>query len=59
MRLTRMTAHSDPRAVHTPTAACSLDDGSGGPDDDFTNRDTAFMTVDAGCRFDHPDPEHR
>jgi len=61
-----------------------LDPGSGGPENDFTNRNTAFMTWnlmhiarmikdaggipahgnqrslwDAGCRFDHPNPEYR
>ncbi len=61
-----------------------LDEGSGGPENDFTNRNTTFMTWnmlhvarmlkdaggipahgnqrskwDAGCRFDHPNPEHR
>lgn len=61
-----------------------LDPGSGGPENDFTNRNTTFMTWnllhmarmlkdaggipahgnqrskwDAGCRFDHPNPEHR
>ena len=61
-----------------------LDPGSGGPESDFTNRNTTFMTWnlmhmalmikaaggipahgnqrsewDAGCRFDHPNPEHR
>ena len=61
-----------------------LDPGSGGPDNDFTNRNTTFMTWnllhlarmikdaggipahgnqrsqwDAGCRFDHPNPEFR
>jgi multimeric flavodoxin WrbA len=61
-----------------------LDPGSGGPDNDFTNRNTTFMTWNllhlarmlkdagglpahgnqrslwqAGCRFDHPNPEHR
>jgi multimeric flavodoxin WrbA len=60
------------------------DEESGGPDNDFTNRNTTFMTWnllhtarmlsaaggvpahgnqrsewDAGCRFDHPNPEHR
>jgi len=60
------------------------DEGSGGPDNDFTQRNTTFMTWnllhlarllkdaggvpahgnqrtawDAGCRFDHPNPEHR
>ncbi len=58
--------------------------GSGGPENDFTNRNTTFMTWnllhqarilkemggvpahgnqralwDAGCRFDHPNPEYR
>ncbi|MDX1594269.1 MAG: flavodoxin family protein [Gammaproteobacteria bacterium] len=61
-----------------------LDEGSGGPENDFTNRNTTFMTWnlmhlarmlrdaggipahgnqrakwDAGCRFDHPNPEFR
>ena len=61
-----------------------LDPESGGPGNDFTNRNTTFMTWnlihlarmlrdrggipahgnqrsewDAGCRFDHPNPEHR
>jgi multimeric flavodoxin WrbA len=61
-----------------------LDPGSGGPQNDFTNRNTTFMTWnlmhlarmvkdaggipahgnqrskwDAGCRFDHPNPEYR
>ena len=61
-----------------------LDDESGGPQNDFTQRNTTFMTWnlmhlglqlqqaggvpahgnqrsewDAGCRFDHPNPEHR
>lgn len=61
-----------------------LDDGSGGPENDFTQRNTTFMTWnllhlahmlkdrggvpahgnqrsewDAGCRFDHPNPEYR
>jgi multimeric flavodoxin WrbA len=61
-----------------------LDEGSGGPDNDFTQRNTTFLTWnllhlarmlrdgggipahgnqralwDAGCRFDHPNPEHR
>ena len=61
-----------------------LDEDSGGPDNDFTQRNTTFMTWnllhmarmikdsggipahgnqrsewDAGCRFDHPNPEHR
>jgi multimeric flavodoxin WrbA len=61
-----------------------LDPDSGGPENDFTNRNTTFMTWnllhlarmlkdrggvpahgnqrsawDAGCRFDHPNPEHR
>ncbi len=61
-----------------------LDEGSGGPENDFTNRNTTFMTWnllhlarmikdnggipahgnqrslwDAGCRFDHPNPEYR
>jgi len=61
-----------------------LDPGSGGPENDFTNRNTSFMTWnlmhmarmirdsggipahgnqrsawDAGCRFDHPNPEYR
>ena len=61
-----------------------LDPGSGGPENDFTNRNTTFMTWnlmhmarmlkdaggipahgnqrsvwDAGCRSDHPNPEHR
>ena len=60
------------------------DEGSGGPDNEFTQRNTTFMTWnlmhlarmlreaggvpahgnqrsvwDAGCRFDHPNPEHR
>jgi len=60
------------------------DEGSGGPKNDFTQRNTTFMTWnlmhmalmlknaggipahgnqrsewDAGCRFDHPNPEHR
>ena len=61
-----------------------LDPESGGPENDFTNRNTTFMTWnllhlarmikdaggipahgnqrakwDAGCRFDHPNPEYR
>jgi multimeric flavodoxin WrbA len=61
-----------------------LDPGSGGPENDFTRRNTTFMTWnlmhlarmikvaggipahgnqrskwDAGCRFDHPNPEYR
>ncbi len=61
-----------------------LDEGSGGPGNDFTNRNTTFMTWnlmhfammlkeqggvpahgnqrdkwDAGCRFNHPNPEYR
>jgi multimeric flavodoxin WrbA len=61
-----------------------LDEGSGGPQNDFTRRNTTFMTWnllhlarmlkagggipahgnqrsawDAGCHFDHPNPEHR
>ncbi|MEM8588714.1 MAG: flavodoxin family protein [Pseudomonadota bacterium] len=61
-----------------------LDEGSGGPDNDFTQRNTTFMTWnlmhmaamlkrnggipahgnqrsewDAGCRFDHPNPDYR
>ncbi len=61
-----------------------LDEGSGGPENDFTNRNTTFMSWnlmhlarilkdmggipahgnqrskwDAGCRFDHPNPEYR
>lgn len=61
-----------------------LDPGSGGPYNDFTNRNTTFMTWnllhlariikdhggipahgnqrskwEAGCRFDHPNPEYR
>jgi multimeric flavodoxin WrbA len=61
-----------------------LDPGSGGPENDFTNRNTTFMTWnlmhlarmlvdaggipahgnqrsewDAGCRFDHPNPDYR
>ena len=61
-----------------------LDEGSRGPENEFTNRNTTFMTWnlmhlalmikaaggipahgnqrsewDAGCRFDHPNPEHR
>ena len=61
-----------------------LDEGSGGPENDFTQRNTTFMTWNllhlarmledrggipahgnqrsewaAGCRFDHPNPEHR
>ena len=60
------------------------DEDSGGPENDFTQRNTTFMTWnllhmarmlneaggipahgnqrsqwDAGCRFDHPNPEHR
>ncbi len=60
------------------------DEGSGGPENQFTQRNTTFMTWnlmhvarllkeaggipahgnqrtewDAGCRFDHPNPEHR
>ena len=60
------------------------DTGSGGPDNDFTQRNTTFMTWnlmhmarllrdaggipahgnqrsawDAGCRFDHPNPDYR
>lgn len=61
-----------------------LDEDSGGPENDFTQRNTTFMTWnllhlarmlrdrngipthgnqrsewEAGCRFDHPNPEHR
>lgn len=61
-----------------------LDEGSGGPENDFTNRNITFMSWnlmhlarmlkdkggipahgnqrskwDAGCRFDHPNPEYR
>jgi len=61
-----------------------LDEGSGGPENDFTNRNTTFMSWnlmhlarilkdmggipahgnqrskwDAGCRFDHSNPEYR
>jgi multimeric flavodoxin WrbA len=61
-----------------------LDPGSGGPENDFTQRNTTFMTWnllhlarllgeaggvpahgnqrskwDAGCRFDHPNPDYR
>jgi multimeric flavodoxin WrbA len=61
-----------------------LDPGSGGPENEFTNRNTTFMTWnllhlarmlkaaggipahgnqrskwDAGCRFNHPNPEYR
>ncbi len=61
-----------------------LDEGSGGPQNDFTQRNTTFMTWnllhiarmlkdnggipaygnqrskwEAGCRFDHPNPEYR
>ena len=61
-----------------------LDDGSGGPQNEFTQRNTTFLSWnlmhmarmlkdrggipahgnqrsqwDAGCRFDHPNPEHR
>jgi len=61
-----------------------LDEGSGGPENEFTQRNTTFMTWnllhlarilkerggipahgnqrsawDAGCTFDHPNPEHR
>jgi len=61
-----------------------LDPGSGGPENEFTQRNTTFMTWnllhlarllrdaggipahgnqrsawEAGCRFDHPNPEHR
>ena len=61
-----------------------LDEGSGGPENEFTQRNTTFMTWnlmhlahqigeaggipahgnqrsewEAGCRFDHPNPEHR
>ena len=61
-----------------------LDPDSGGPENEFTNRNTTFMTWnllhlarmlrdqggipahgnqrsawDSGCRFDHPNPEHR
>ena len=64
--------------------ASYLDPGSGGPENDFTQRNTTFMTWnllhmarmikdaggipvhgnqraawDAGCRFDHPNPEYR
>jgi multimeric flavodoxin WrbA len=60
------------------------DKGSGGPENDFTQRNTTFMTWnllhtarmlrdfggipahgnqrsewEAGCRFDHPNPEYR
>jgi multimeric flavodoxin WrbA len=61
-----------------------LDEGSGGPENDFTQRNTTFMSWnlmhtarllreaggfpahgnqrklwDAGCRFDHPNPDYR
>ena len=61
-----------------------LDEGSGGPENEFTQRNTTFLTWnllhaaralkdrgglpahgnqrsawEAGCRFDHPNPEHR
>ncbi len=61
-----------------------LDEGSGGPENDFTNRNATFMSWnlmhmarmlkeqggipahgnqrsewEAGCRFDHPNPEYR
>jgi len=61
-----------------------LDEGSGGPQNDFTQRNTTFMAWnlmhtarllreaggftahgnqrklwDAGCRFDHPNPDYR
>jgi hypothetical protein len=61
-----------------------LDPGSGGPENDFTQRNATFMAWnlmhfarmlkdiggipahgnqrslwDAGCRFDHPNPEYR
>jgi multimeric flavodoxin WrbA len=61
-----------------------LDPNSGGPENDFTQRNTTFMTWnllhmakmlkdnkgipahgnqrdkwDAGCKFDHPNPEYR
>lgn len=61
-----------------------LDENSGGPENDFTQRNTTFLTWnllhmartlkdqggipahgnqrsqwEAGCRFDHPNPEHR
>jgi len=40
-----------------------LDPGSGGPENDFTNRMPAHGNQrsewDAGCRFDFPNPEHR
>lgn len=64
--------------------ASYLDEGSGGPQNDFTQRNATFMTWnlmhvarmlrdaggfpahgnqrsewDAGCRFDHPNPEYR
>ena len=64
--------------------ASYLDPGSGGPENDFTQRNATFMTWnllhmarmikdaggipvhgnqraawDAGCRFDHPNPEYR
>ncbi len=64
--------------------ASYADEGSGGPENDFTQRNTTFMTWnlmhmarmlrdaggipahgnqrsawDAGCRFDHPNPEYR
>lgn len=64
--------------------ASYLDEDSGGPENDFTQRNTTFMTWnllhaarmlkdaggvpahgnqrsawDAGCRFDHPNPEYR
>jgi hypothetical protein len=69
--------------VAGPGPSC-LDPRSGGPENDFTNRNTTFMTWtltqlarmiksqggipahgnrrskwDAGCRFEHPNPEHR
>jgi multimeric flavodoxin WrbA len=42
-----------------------LDEGSGGPENDFTNRNTTFMTWDAGEHFGfvpnpgEPNPEYR
>jgi hypothetical protein len=55
-----------------PGPSC-LDEGSGGLENEFTQRNTTFMIWnllhtahsnqrsewDAGCRFDYPNPEYR
>lgn len=66
------------------SGAILLDEDSGGPQNDFTQRNTTFMTWnllhlaramkdagglpahgnqrsewDAGCRYDHPNPDYR